>query len=147
MLLTTELFVWSGRTCIACVFGVTISYVCSISSIYRSQLQRAIITCCVLSLKGNMRWPLHFYHSLGWLLGQQHQYNWIICNCKQHLFLVLCFWTPAGELSLDSIKHTRVLVLLRDPLSFVLECQLHAQQLKTIKVNKNSVGESYPLNK
>lgn len=85
-------------------------------------------------LKGNMRRPLLFYNSLDGLLGQQHQCNWIIRNHKQHLLLVLCLWTPAGQLSLDSIKRTRALVLLQDPPS----SSGMSASWATVNVNENA---------
>lgn len=125
-----------GR-CITCVFSDNTSYVSLISSIHKSYPvpQRAIIICCVLTLEGNRRWPLRFYHSLDWVLGQQYHLNWIIWNHK-HLFLALWLWTVAGWLPLDSIKHTYRCYYGPSVLHAGMSGSCASTQ--TIKVNKNS---------
>lgn len=95
------------RTWFTCIIKGNTSYLSWISSIHKSYPvpQSAISIRCVLTLEGNRRRPLRFYHSFDWPLRQQYPHNWIIWNHK-HLFLALWLWTPAGRLPLDSIKLT-----------------------------------------
>lgn len=107
--------------------------------------QRAIIICCVLTLEGNRRWPLHYNRSLDWLRGQQYQHNWIIWN-RKHLFLALWLWTTTGGLSLLIQLSTRIGVTTGPPF-LPAGMSGSCASTQTIKVNKNSRWARAPHHK